>query len=129
MADRAPLLAIVVARIPDDRILLRALLRIHHIQVEAETEGAAQAARLVRERNFTHMVVDSELADGTVPELVAEARSIRADLRVVVLTRPNERAPDLPNIPGPPIAYLARPFRFSQFAEALGVRPLSNGSS
>jgi len=114
--------ALVVARNEEDRILLRALLRIHHIPVDGEAPGATQALQRLQERPITHLVVDSDLADGDVPTFVADAQSARPTLRIVVLTRSSTHLPAIPTDPNrPPIVPLVRPFRFRQFAEALGV--------
>lgn len=115
--------ALVVARNVDDRILLRALLRIHHVPVVGEADGAAQALPVLREQALTHMVLDSELADGDAASLVAEAQSIRPTLRIVLLTRGPAHI-SLPTEPGrAPVVQLVRPFRFGQFREALGTLP------
>jgi CheY-like chemotaxis protein len=111
--------ALVVAKSSEDRILLQALLRIHHVPVAGEADGAAQALQTCRERRLTHMVVDSDLSDGTVSQLVREARSIAPGLRCVVLGRTPGRLPDLPEA-SDGVVWLTRPFRFSQFADALG---------
>ena len=119
MVEELPPSAMVVAKSTEDRILLQALLRIHHVPVVGEGDGAAQALKTLRERRLTHLVVDSDLADGTVAQLVRDALSIAPGLRIVVLGRSSLHTPDLPEGTAGSVVWLTRPFRFSQFAEAL----------
>ncbi|HYB77740.1 MAG TPA: response regulator [Thermoplasmata archaeon] len=121
MVEELPPSAMVVAKSTEDRILLQALLRIHHVPVVGEGDGAAQALKTLRERRLTHLVVDSDLADGTVAQLVRDALSIAPGLRIVVLGRSSLHTPDLPEGTAGSVVWLTRPFRFSQFAEALGI--------
>jgi len=123
MSVPTPLSALVVAKSLDDRILLRALLRIHHVAVDTEAEGAAQALQLLRSRVPTHLVLDSDIADGTIPGLIAEARRLCPLVRIVLLTRSSGHVPLPSEAMGPSVVQLTRPFRFRQFAEAIGVDP------
>jgi ActR/RegA family two-component response regulator len=127
MAETSSPAALVVARSTDDRILLRALLRIHHLPVVGEAEGTTQARPFLRQGALTHVVADANIADGTIADLVAEVHHTLPVARVVVLTHPGERVPDLPDGAGPRVVRLVRPFRFSQFAEALGVSSPGTG--
>jgi len=121
MVEGPPPTAIVVAKATEDRILLRALLRLHHVPAEAEADGATQALKLLRERRITHMVLDSALSDGTAASLIAECRALSPDVQIILLTHGTDHVPESPGLPGPPVVRLVRPFRFQDFAEALGV--------
>lgn len=111
--------AIVVAGDEETRVLLRGLLRLHHFRVDGEAEGATQATELVRVHRPTLLVVDTNLAEGSVPPLVASARALVPGLRVI-LVAPASRPPVLPTDPTQrPDTVLLRPFRIRQFAESL----------
>ncbi|HTT14843.1 MAG TPA: hypothetical protein VMG81_03570 [Thermoplasmata archaeon] len=117
--------AIVVAGDEETRVLLRGLLRLHHFRVDGEAEGATQALELLREHRPSLLVADVNLAEGSPTALVADARSLLPQLRVV-LVAPASRPPPPPADParGPHIVLL-RPFRIRQFAEALLPNPPS----
>jgi DNA-binding NarL/FixJ family response regulator len=115
--------AVVVAGDEETRVLLRGLLRLHHFRVDGEAEGATQALELLREHRPALLVADVSLAEGSPTALVAEARSLLPQLRIV-LVAPASRPPPPPADPskGPHIVLL-RPFRIRQFAEALLPTP------
>ncbi len=100
------------------RILLRGLLQLHRIRVEAEAEGLTEAVRLLREHRPTIIVADAHLSDGSATELVRLARSAVPGLRVV-LVAPSSRPPPAGPPDGAPDVVLLRPFRIQQFAEAV----------
>lgn len=110
--------AIVVAADEETRVLLRGLLRLHHVRVDGEAEGASHALELVTSRRPKLMVADVNLAEGSPTSLVAEARAIEPELRVI-LVAPASRPPSLPIPEQRPDVVLLRPFRIRQFAEAL----------
>jgi len=100
-------------------VLLRGLLRLHHFRVDGEAEGATQCLELLREHRPTLLVADVNLAEGSPGSLVAEARRVAPELRVI-LVAPASRppAPSSDRSRGPDVVLL-RPFRIRQFAEAL----------
>ncbi len=100
-------------------MLLRGLLRLHHIRVEGEAEGATQALELVKELRPSLLLVDVNLAEGSSASLVADARAAVPGLRAV-LVAPSSRPPPAPAGAGGPDAVLLRPFRIRQFVDALG---------
>ena len=110
--------AIVVAGDEETRVLLRGLLRLHHFRIEGEAEGAMHALALLRDRHPTLMVADMNLAEGSSVALVAEARTIVPDLRVI-LVAPASRPPAPDPAHGADVVLL-RPFRIRQFTDALG---------
>jgi len=121
--------ALVVAADEEMRILLRGLLQLHRVRVEAEAEGSTDALRQVREHRPALIVVDSHLSDGHPGELTVRARAVVPGVRVVLVapaTHPpapsaKEREPDV---------VLLKPFRIKQFAEAIVLpeRPGAAGS-
>jgi response regulator RpfG family c-di-GMP phosphodiesterase len=118
-SDARSATAIVVAGDEETRVLLRGLLRLHHLRVEGEAEGATHALELVRDRRPSLLVTDVTLAEGSATALVADARTILPALRVI-LVAPASRPPSLPANPlHRPDVVLLRPFRIRQFAEAL----------
>jgi DNA-binding NarL/FixJ family response regulator len=121
--------AIVVAGDEETRVLLRGLLRLHHFRVEGEAEGATHALELVRDRRPALMVADVNLAEGSSAALVADARALQPNLRVI-LVAPASRPPSpAPNPAHRPDVVLLRPFRIRQFAEALGPPSLAREGS
>ena len=111
--------AIVVAGDEETRVLLRGLLRLHHFRVDGEAEGATHALELLRDHRPQLLVADVNLAEGSPSALIAGARAILPQLRVI-LVAPASRPP----VPSPdagqrPDVVLLRPFRIRQFAEAL----------
>jgi len=114
--------AIVVAGDEETRVLLRGLLRLHHFRVDGEAEGLSPAVELLRAHHPALLVVDASLAEGSVPPLISQARSIVPGIRVI-LVAPTSRPPATPADPVQrPDSLLLRPFRIRQFAEAL-ARP------
>lgn len=110
--------AIVVAGDEETRVLLRGLLRLHHVRVEGEAEGVSHALELVGARRPGLMVADVNLAEGSPTALISDARAIHPALRVI-LVAPASRPPSLPEGMHRPDVVLLRPFRIRQFAEAL----------
>jgi len=111
--------AIVVAGDEETRVLLRGLLRLHHFRVDGEAEGASQATELIRVHRPSLLVVDANLAEGSVPPLISAARALVSGLRVI-LVAPASRPPGMPtDLSQRPDTILLRPFRIRQFAEAL----------
>jgi DNA-binding NarL/FixJ family response regulator len=111
--------AIVVAGDEETRVLLRGLLRLHHFRVDGEAEGASHALELMRDHRPALLVTDVNLAEGSAGALVADARAILPNLRVILVapaSRPPTPAPDAAHRPD---VVLLRPFRIRQFAEAL----------
>jgi DNA-binding NarL/FixJ family response regulator len=111
--------AIVAAGDEEIRVLLRGLLRLHHVRVEGESEGATQALELVKELRPSLLVVDVNLAEGSSASLIADARATVPGLRAV-LVAPSSRPPPAPTGSAGPDAVLLRPFRIRQFVDALG---------
>ena len=109
--------ALVVAADEEMRILLRGLLQLHHVRVEAEADGTTEALRLLRERRPGLIVADSHLAEGNPTELVSRARTLVPQLRVVLIV-PASRPGTLDKVCAPD-ALLLKPFRIQQFAEAI----------
>lgn len=69
------------------------------------------------------LVVDANLAEGSVPALIGAARALVPGLRVV-LVAPASRPPSMPTeLSQRPDTILLRPFRIRQFAEALAPPP------
>jgi DNA-binding NarL/FixJ family response regulator len=111
--------AIVVAGDEETRVLLRGLLRLHHFRVDGEAEGATETLELVRTHLPTLLVIDASLAEGSLPQLIRQARAAAPGLRVILVapaSRPPAVAPDPLQRPD---VVLLRPFRIRQFAEAL----------
>jgi CheY-like chemotaxis protein len=115
--DEVPPAAVVVAADEEMRILLRGLLQLHRIRVEAEADGATEALRLVREHRPSLLVLDSHLREGTPASLVAGARAIHPGLRCI-LVAPAARPPSVGK-DGQADVVLLKPFRIQQFAEAI----------
>jgi DNA-binding NarL/FixJ family response regulator len=111
--------AVVVAGDEEIRVLLRGLLRLHHVRIEGEAEGATQALELVRDLRPSLLVADVNLAEGSSSTLIAEARAAVPGLRTV-LVAPASRPPPPPPAGTGPDAVLLRPFRIRQFVDALG---------
>ena len=117
-----PASAVVAAGDEETRVLLRSLLRLHHVRVDGEARGVAGALALVRKIRPSLLVVDAVLDDGEWPELLAGARAADPNSRFVLVS---PRAPDLNGTPEGlrPDALLVRPFRIRAFADALGAGP------
>jgi DNA-binding response OmpR family regulator len=117
--------AIVVAGDEETRVLLRGLLRLHHFRVIGEAEGSTEGLELLRTHPPGVMVVDAALAEGSFPTLIREARLLRPEMRVVLVTptapRPGDSTPK--GIDGPD-ATITRPFRLADFLAAIrGPQP------
>ncbi|MCI4344819.1 MAG: hypothetical protein L3J87_04260 [Thermoplasmata archaeon] len=124
-ADPAPTprvpTAIVVAGDEETRVLLRGLLRLHHVQVLGEAAGSTAGVGLLRTHHPNLLIADSSLAEGSCASLVAEARDAGPPIRVVVLTPDRRRG--LPEMGAKrPDAILTRPFRIREFAEVIGTQ-------
>ena len=117
--DHSPT-AIIVAGDDQTRMLLRALVQLHHIWVEGEAAGETYALELVRAYSPSLLVVDSGLAEGSSDDLVCRARALVPKIRVVLVT-PGSHPHSLPMKPAEqPDSTLLRPFRFPEFVRALG---------
>jgi len=111
--------AVVVAGDEETRILLRGLLRMLQFRVDGEAEGVTTATELIRVHRPSVLVVDAQLAEGSLTPLVSLARALVPNMRVV-LVAPASRPPGLSEDPAQrPDIVLLRPFRIRQFAEAL----------
>jgi DNA-binding NarL/FixJ family response regulator len=119
--------AVVVAGDEETRVLLRGLLRLHHVQVLGEAAGSTAGVGLLRTHHPTLLVADASLAEGSCASLVAGARETGPAIRVVVLTPDRRRG--LPELGAArPDAVLTRPFRIHEFAEVIApVDPASPG--
>jgi DNA-binding NarL/FixJ family response regulator len=111
--------AIVVAGDEETRVLLRGLLRLHHFRVDGEAEGATHALELLRDRRSALMVADVNLAEGSPSALVADARAILSQLRVILVAPASSPPTPFPDAVHRPDVVLLKPFRIRQFAEAL----------
>jgi DNA-binding NtrC family response regulator len=112
--------AVVVAADEEIRVLLRGLLRLHHVRVLGEADGVGRAMGLVRSSSPTLIVSDMELAEGTASLLLQELHRESPGVRSVIVC-PN--APESAALLGNerPDALLKRPFRVRDFAEAIGA--------
>jgi len=112
--------AIVVAGDEETRVLLRGLLRLHHYRVIGEAEGSTEGTELLRTHPPSVMVVDAALAEGSFPILIREARLLRPEMRVVLVTPTPVRPGDgTPRGADGPDATVTRPFRMADFLQAL----------
>lgn len=119
-ANDGPLrVAVVAAADQDMRILLRGLLQLHHVRVEAETDGATEAVRLLRKHRPALVVADVRLREGSASELVTAARSLLPHARVVLLVPANQSLDGLAERTEVDVV-LQRPFRICEFADAIG---------
>jgi DNA-binding NarL/FixJ family response regulator len=116
--------AIVVAGDEETRVLLRGLLRLHHYRVIGEAEGSTEGTELLRTHPPSVMVVDAALAEGSFPVLIREARLLRPEMRVVLVTPTPVRPGDgtSKGADGPD-ATVTRPFRLADFLGALQGKP------
>jgi CheY-like chemotaxis protein len=110
--------AVVVAGDEETRILLRGVLRLHHYRVIGEAEGSTDGAGLLRTHSPSVLVIDSTLAEGSVQDLIREARALRSGLRIVLVT-PGLVRPGEGGSGDGPDAMVRRPFRLAEFLEAL----------
>lgn len=100
------------------RILLRGLLQLHRVRVDAEASGTTEALRLVREHRPGLIVVDSHLSDGSPADLISGARAIIASVRLILVC-PSSRPPPPFSQACAPDVLLLKPFRIQQFKEAI----------
>jgi DNA-binding NtrC family response regulator len=120
--------AVVVGADPDERSLLRGLLRLHHHQVVAEGVGPEVLSSLDAPGGIDLLVLDEDAAGGAWKELVQNATRLRPALRVVLIT-PNETRDLLREARASGIsAVLQRPFHLEQFIQALD-RPLDRSGA
>lgn len=110
--------ALVVAADEEMRILLRGLLQLHRVRVEAEADGLTEALRRLREHRPTLVVADTHLSEGTAEALVEGARGIVPGVRIV-LVAPASRPPPAAQGGSAPDVLLLKPFRIQQFTEAI----------
>jgi DNA-binding NarL/FixJ family response regulator len=121
--------AIVVAGDEETRVLLRGLLRLHHYRVIGEAEGSTEGTELLRTHPPSVMVVDAALAEGSFPVLIREARLLRPEMRVVLVTPTPVRPGDgTPKGADGPDATVTRPFRLADFLVALQGKTAGNTS-
>ncbi len=113
---------VVVAGDAETRVLFRGLLRLNHLRVLGEADGARSSVELIRAHRPDIVVADAVLAQGTVGEIIREGRQVRPDLRVIVVTPASRPAPAAEEV-GAADAVLTRPFRIRQFAEAVSPIP------
>lgn len=117
--------ALVVAAEDEMRILLRGLLQLHRVRVDAEAAGTTEALRLVREHRSGLIVADTHLTDGNAADLISGSRAIVPSVRFILIA-PASRPPPGLGAACRPDVLLLRPFRIQQFAEAI-VPPRSLG--
>ncbi|HYA11184.1 MAG TPA: response regulator [Thermoplasmata archaeon] len=118
--DESPAAALVVAADEEMRILLRGLLQLHRVRVDAEADGLTEALRLLREHRPRLVVADSHLSDGSPSDLVAGARALVPGLRVILVVPASRPSPALTRECAPDVMLL-KPFRIQQFAEAIAL--------
>jgi DNA-binding NarL/FixJ family response regulator len=109
----------VVAGDMDARFVLRSLLQLHRLQVVGEAEGATQALELLRDHRPRLMVADVDLAEGRAPALIADARAILPELRVILISPAARNQAATPDAAARPDVELTRPFPLRQFGEAV----------
>jgi len=115
--------ALVVAADEEMRILLRGLLQLHRVRVDAEAEGLTEALRLLREHRPGLVVADSHLSEGSPSELVSGARALVPGLRFILVVPASRPPPTLERGCAPDVLLL-KPFRIQQFADAIaGPQP------
>lgn len=122
--------AIVVAGDTHARFVLRSLLQLHRLQVVGEAEGATQALELLRDHRPWLMVTDVDLTEGSPSTLIADARAILPQLRVILIAPALRTQASTPDPAARPDVELIRPFPLRQFGEAvlsgeLGTRATS----
>jgi DNA-binding NarL/FixJ family response regulator len=110
--------AIVVAGDEETRLLLRGLLRLHHVQVVGEAEGSTQGMSLLKAHQPSLLIADASLAEGSFASLVAGAREPGHPIRVILVTSDRRRTWPGMGVEGPDVI-LTRPFHMQEFAEVL----------
>lgn len=119
--------AVVVAGDEETRVLLRGLLRLHHVRVVGEAAGATQGAELLATYHPKVLVADASLVEGDCAALVETARQSEPTTWIVVIT-PDRRRP-VPTLGATvPDAVLTRPFRIQEFADVLSTGASVAGS-
>jgi DNA-binding response OmpR family regulator len=126
-SEVSPPSALVVAADEEMRILLRGLLQLHRVRVEAEAEGVMEALRLMRERRPNLVVVDTHLSDGNSNDLLVGAKALVPAPRVILVASASRPPPVFPKGGGPDVLLL-KPFRIQQFAEAIALPRGPDGS-
>jgi len=111
--------ALVVAADEEMRILLRGLLQLHRVRVDAEAEGMTEALRMVREHRPVLVVVDTHLSEGNLTALVSETRAIVPGVRVILVAPAAHPPPSASAKEAEPDVVLLKPFRIKQFADAI----------
>lgn len=94
-------------------------MRLQHLRVLGEADGARPLLELIREHRPDLVVLDSVLAQGSVADIIHEGRQVCPALRVVVVTPASRPAASIAEVASAD-AVLVRPFRIRQFAEAVG---------
>jgi DNA-binding NarL/FixJ family response regulator len=117
-----PASAIVVSAELDTRIMLCGLLRLHHFRVLGEAEGEGSAVDVLSAQRPSLMILDATIAEGTHSSVIASARRILPDVRIVLIGLASHPPPCSPDPMLCPDSVLLRPFRLTEFAEA--VRPV-----
>ena len=107
----------VVAGDEETRVLLRGLLRLHRFRVVGEAEGTTATIERVREDPPDILVVDSQLAEGSVEDLLPEVRRRFPAVHVVLIVHGSP--PSILEGRAAPHVVLRRPFRIQEFADAL----------
>lgn len=126
LADSSPT-AVVAAGDGETRVLLRSLLKLHHVRVEGEAAGTSQAIDLVQRHRPSLVLADTELTDGSWTELLAASRAHASPSRFVLVS-PRALSPGAVADGHAPDAVLVRPFRIRAFADALGPVALERRS-
>jgi DNA-binding NtrC family response regulator len=106
--------ALVVSGSTEIRILLRGLLRLHRVRDVREARGEREAVDHLAAAPPGLILLDSTLEDGELPALFTALRQQAPGARIVLVSRdpiPEGLRPD---------AFLQRPFKLAQFADAIG---------
>jgi DNA-binding response OmpR family regulator len=122
--------AVVVAGDEETRVLLRGLLRLHHVQVVGEADGSTHGVSLLQTHRPSLLVADSTLAEGSFASLVAEAREPGRPIRIILLTSDRRKSLTAMGDARPDVI-LTRPFHLREFAEGLSLseEPITNGAA
>jgi len=109
--------AVVAAGEDETRVLLRGLLRLHHLRVVGEAEGATPALDLVARHRPQVLVVDVNLTEGSATDLVDAAKRALPGVRVILVAHTGRVTRADGRVPADVV--LLRPFRIRELAEAL----------
>lgn len=102
---------------PDIRALAAETLREHGYRVIACEDAAGARAALRADTGIALLVTDFGLPGGTNGRaLAAEARALRADLPIILMTGYADEAADRPDFLGPGMVLLTKPFALDAFA-------------